>query len=108
MKMIVFVLLMIIAGCMNSGYQVHPGSVDAYDSQVADVLLQAKTFLETTKPSLTPSTEGLWSNLARAYDAAVPVYLAWHQVAKSGGSDQTQKKADLDQQLMDLNRALTA
>jgi len=92
---------------MNAGYQVHPGSVDVYDSQVADALLQAKTFLETTKSSLTPKTEELWSNLARAYDAAVPVYLAWHQAAKAR-EDQTQKKADLEERLMDLNQALTS
>ena len=97
--------VMMLSAC--HGYQVHPGSINTFDSQTADALLQAKTLLDNSKASLTPKTTPLWTALAKAYDAAYPSYEAWRAVA-SKNLDATKQAEELRLKLIDVANAINA
>ena len=78
-------------------YVVHPGAVNTFDSVTADVLLQAKTLLDSTRTKVNAKTSPAWSQLAKAYDTANASYKVWRSFAlvPGGSPDATTLKNEL-------------
>lgn len=105
-KMAGLVLCLALVGC-GLGYKVHPGSINKFDSQTADTLLQAKTLLDNSRPLITAKTQPLWTTLAKAYDTALPVYTVWrNQTSTNPGT--IQQTDALNRALSDLVKAMNA
>ena len=69
------------------GYQVHPGSVNQFDSVTADTLAGIKTTIDTARPQVQPgqplaNLKPAFNALVKAYEDARGPYLAWHDAAK--------------------------
>ncbi len=68
-------------------YQVHPGSINTFDSVTADTLASIKTTIDSARPQVADGQplakfKPQFNALVTAYDAAIGPYKAWHDAAK--------------------------
>lgn len=105
-----FLVLFLFFGCAH--YTVHPGAVNSFDSQTYDALIGAKTVIDTGRDQLASgalpqSVKPALNTLIKAYDTAYPVYKTYHDAASSG-KPADQYLADLNRDMTELTKALTA
>ena len=80
--------------CKTAAYQVHPGSVDAFDSQSYDTLLVAQATIQQAKQqveagALPAAAAGPLNHAIQAYDVAETAWQAYHA---AGNGASVQKK----------------
>jgi hypothetical protein len=102
MKRSMLVLSLFLTACAAQTYTVHPGAVNAFDSQSFDSLLVAHSVIESTKADLAANkfpaaisgnVKTALNGLITAYDASDTAYLAFHAAAASGGATAAQTAA---------------
>ena len=85
-------ILGLATACKTAAYQVHPGSVDAFDSQSYDTLLVAQATIQQAKQqvqagALPAAAAGPLNHAIQAYDVAETAWQAYH-AAGNGASAQ--------------------
>lgn len=104
MNLISIVLISLML-CSCAAMPLHPGAVNKFDSTTYDVLLTAKSVIDTSRDEfskglLPDRLKPLVNDIVVAYDKANPIYQSWHNAMAEG-------KATPDQ-LTALNAALDA
>ena len=79
----IFAVVGATAGCRTAAYQVHPGSVDLFDSQSYDTLLVAQATIQQAKREVQAGTlpataVAPLNDSVRAYDVALAAWQVYH------------------------------
>lgn len=112
MKRLVLAALLLITPISCARMPLHPGAANSFDSSTYDVLIAAKTTIDTSRQQFAAKTlpdtlKPAANELVRAYDVAYPVYVAYHD-AVTAGKPADQKLAELTTDLAVVTKALTA
>jgi len=108
----------VVTSCNNAAYKVHPGAVNAFDSQVYDVLVAADAAIQQTKTQL---SSGAFTNPTVAHDVAIALngaitaynvadntYLQYHAAAAAIPPTATPAQANaLQSQIAGLTTAVS-
>ena len=81
------VISLALAGC--HGYQVHPGSINMFDSVTADTLAGVQATLDNARAqlkagTLPPTLKPTFTQLAKAYNTALASYKTYRDLARAG------------------------
>jgi hypothetical protein len=81
-----FLTLAVVGAACNKKVQVHPGAVNAFDSQCYDYLYMAQTGIESVRADyvagrLPKTVKDPLNKTIDAYNVALPAYLAYHASA---------------------------
>lgn len=109
--LLVACLVTVLPSC--AAMPLHPGAVNRLDSTTYDVLLGAKTLIDTSRDEFAKGTldaklKPLVNDIVAAYDKASPIYRDWHNLeVKSAGSGSS-KLTELNDAILTLNKTIAA
>jgi hypothetical protein len=86
---VVLALLLVACAAQNPA-TLHPGSINAFDSNTYDALVTAQGAIDAAKPlATTAGQKAILNKVIAAYNEAKSAYLLYHSQAAAGGNIDT-------------------
>lgn len=108
-----FILLFLLTFALTScaGYHVHPGAANQLDSVSYDVLKDAQTAIDLSRPqfdsgAMPANLKPAFNGLIKAYDTALPLWKAYHVAALDNPTNANHTA--LDREISNLSAVLAA